>query len=112
MRDWNQINIKPLSVNQAFKGRRYKTNEYKKYEIDVSMMIKKEKVPDGELFIKYKFGLSNKGQDIDNCIKQFQDILSKKLGFNDNRIYRIEAEKEIVKKGKEFIKYKIYEKTH
>lgn len=108
---WNEINIKPLSVNQAFRGRKYKTNEYKKYEIDVAMMIKKQKVPDGELFIKYKFGLSNRGQDIDNCIKQFQDILSKKLGFNDNRIYKIEAEKEIVKKGSEFIKYKIYEKN-
>ena len=33
------------------------------------------------------------------------DILSKKYGFNDNRIYQLFLTKQIVKKGNEFIEF-------
>jgi hypothetical protein len=35
------------------------------------------------------------------------DVLAKKYGFNDNRIYRGVIEKEVVKKGDEYIRFKI-----
>jgi len=52
-------------------------------------------------------GLSSKNADIDNCIKAFVDILQKKYLFNDSRVYRIEAQKEIVTKGAEYIDVEI-----
>ena len=102
-----KINIKPLSVNDAWKGRRFKTDIYKDYEQQLLYTLPKIKVPEGKLKVKYIFGLSNKGADGDNCIKQFQDILSKKYGFNDNKIYKWIIEKKDVEKGKEFIEFNI-----
>lgn len=102
-----RLNIKPLSVNTAFTGVRYKTDEYKQYAKLVLLSLKPMKIPDGKLEIRYKFGLSNSGADLDNCVKQFQDLLCAKYNFNDNRIYRIIAEKEIVPKGQEFIEFSI-----
>jgi Holliday junction resolvase RusA-like endonuclease len=58
-------------------------------------------------FISYKLYHSSEGSDIDNFLKLFNDILSKKYGFNDNKIYKIEIEKFIVKKGSEAIEFKI-----
>jgi Holliday junction resolvase RusA-like endonuclease len=43
-------------------------------------------------------GLSNKLSDIDNVAKQFIDILSKAYNFNDNQIYSLVMQKEIVNK--------------
>lgn len=102
-----RLDIKPLSVNGAFTGVRYKTPEYKSYAKEVLLKLKPIRVPEGNVAINYKFGLSNSGADLDNCVKQFQDLLCAKYGFNDNRIYRIIAEKEIVGKGKEFIEFEI-----
>jgi len=53
--------------------------------------------------------VSNKGFDLDNSLKPFIDILQKKYGFNDNRIYSITAMKRIVPKGEEFISFDIFE---
>jgi len=39
------INIKPLSVNDCWQGRRFKTKEYKAYEKEMKLMIKKQKMP-------------------------------------------------------------------
>jgi Holliday junction resolvase RusA-like endonuclease len=104
-----KIEIKPLSVNGAWKGRRFKTKEYKQYENAVLYMLpRKYDIPDGNLEIRLRFGVSTKAFDWDNGIKQFGDILQKKYGFNDNRIYRGVVEKEIVKKGKEFVEFEIF----
>lgn len=102
-----RLNIKPLSVNTAFTGVRFKTDEYKSYAKLVLLSLKPMKIPNGKLEISYKFGLSNSGADLDNCVKQFQDLLCAKYNFNDNKIYRIMAEKEIVPKGQEFIEFEI-----
>ena len=106
----NSIQIKPLTVNKAWRGgRRFKTNEYKAYEADLSLLLPNIDVPEGKLQVHYIFGLSNKASDYDNCIKQFQDIISKQYGFNDNKIYKAVVEKVDVKKGEEFIKFEIKE---
>lgn len=104
-----KIKIKPLSSNDAWGGRKFKTADYKQYEKDLNYLLPKSiEIPEGKIWVHYIFGLSSKGSDYDNCIKQFQDIISKKYGFNDNRIYRAMIDKVDVKKGEEFIKFYIY----
>ena len=102
-----KIDIKPLSVNQCFQGRRFKTPKYKQYETELLYLLPKINVPNGLLTLKVVFGLSSKLNDIDNGLKPFIDVLQKKYNFNDRDIYKLEVEKEIVKKGKEYIDFKI-----
>ena len=102
------IKIKPLSTNAAWQGRRFKTREYIAYEKELFTLLPKQiKIPDGKLEINYVFGLSNKNTDYDNYIKQFQDVLTKKYQFNDNKIYKALINKVDVKKGREFISFRI-----
>ena len=103
----DRLDIKPLSVNKVWQGRRFKTKDYKNYEIAVSSILPKLDIPDGDLLLGIKFGFSSKASDVDNCAKPFIDILQKKYKFNDKRIYRLELEKEDVKKGDEFIEFDI-----
>lgn len=105
----NKVQIKPLTANKAWQGKRYKTPDYKRYEADLSYILPDLDVPEGKLEVYYRFGVSSKNADYDNCIKQFQDVISKKYGFNDNRIYRAVIEKVDVKKGNEFIQFDIKE---
>jgi len=101
------LQIKPLSVNQAWCGKRFKTEEYKQYEKDCFTLLPKEIfIPDGKLKLIIQIQLSSKNADIDNILKPFIDILQKKYIFNDKRIYRIEIEKIDVSKGFESIIFK------
>ncbi len=104
-----EIKIKPLSVNKVWQGRRFKTQEYKRYESDVLLLLPELSIPDGNLFILLEFGFSNSASDWDNPIKPFVDILQLKYQFNDSRIYRAEVIKTKVKKGDEFIRFDIKE---
>ena len=79
-----RIDIKPLSVNQVWQGRRFKTPIYKKYEKELTLMLPKLKIPEGKLELTIIFGFSN-----------------------DSRVYKATVIKEIVKKGKEFIEFDI-----
>ena len=102
-----RINIKPLSVNQVWQGKRFKTPIYKKYEKELIFMLPKLKIPTGKLEIIIIFGFSSSASAWDNPIKPFQDILQKRYGFNDSRVYKATVIKEIVKKGQEFIEFDI-----
>lgn len=101
------LNIKPLSVNQAWQGKRFKTPAYKKYENDILLMLRPMDIPEGNLELYLKWGFSSAGSDWDNPIKPFQDCLQKKYNFNDNRVIRAVTEKVKVKKGEEFIEFEI-----
>ena len=103
------INIKPLSINQAYRGRRFKTNEYKAYEEELLWLLPKMKVPKTDLCLEIEVGLSSKLADLDNVAKIFIDCLQKKYSFNDKEIYKIIMEKELVKKGEEYIEFYIYQ---
>lgn len=103
------INIKPLSVNDCWQGRRFKTKEYKIYEKEMKLKIKKQKMPVAPYNIELKLYLSNPLSDIDNPIKPILDILQKKLGFNDRLIDKLTVEKIRVEKGKEKICFLITE---
>lgn len=102
-----RVNIKPLSANDAWRGRRFKTPQYKVFQSEMLYKLPPLELPPPPFHIKYKIGFSSKGSDLDNCFKQLNDCLSKKYGFNDNLIYQISAEKIIVPKGKEFIDFNI-----
>jgi Holliday junction resolvase RusA-like endonuclease len=71
------------------------------------LLLPKVVIPEGKLSIELTFGFSSKASDWDNPIKPFQDILQKRYGFNDSRVYKATVTKEIVKKGKEFIEFSI-----
>jgi len=102
------IRLKALSVNDSWRGRRFKTQEYKDYEYGLSFLLPTFlKIPKGKLKLEILVGFSSKASDLDNILKPFIDVLQKKYKFNDNRIYKLKIEKEIILKGKEFIKFKI-----
>lgn len=53
-------------------------------------------------------GLSNRGADLDNVLKPLLDTYQSMYeDFNDNKVYRIDAHKEIVKKGDEYLEVTI-----
>lgn len=103
----NQIKVplKPLSVNEAWKGRRFKTDAYKSYEKHMLLILPKLVVPPGKLKIILEFGMSNAGSDIDNPVKMTLDILQKKYWFNDSQIYEMTVSKVKVAKGDEYTKF-------
>lgn len=104
----NKINIKPLSVNVCWQGRRFKTNAYKGYESELMYLLPDIKVPKvGKLALWLEFGVSSSNSDWDNPIKPFVDILQDKYDFNDNRICMADVMKIKVKKGEEYIKFDI-----
>lgn len=102
-----KIDIKPLSVNKCWQGRRFKTPDYKNYERDLMLMLPNIQIPHSKLYIEVTFGFSNKASDIDNPLKPFLDILQKKYKFDDKDIYELLVHKEIVKKGEEFVRFAI-----
>ena len=100
-----RINIKPMSVNEAWKGRRFDTLKYKKYRNDVLFLLPRFTLPEPPYRLGIVVGYSNAASDIDNVVKPFTDILQKKYNFDDKLIYKLEVEKVIVPKGKEFIDF-------
>lgn len=102
-----KLNIKPLSVNEAWQGQRFKTKKYSAYEQELLYTLPKIKVPEPPFKLIMEVGFSNKGSDLSNVIKLFEDILQKKYGFNDKDIYEISMKKNIVKKGQEYISFEI-----
>ena len=102
-----RLDIKPLSVNEAWKGRRFKTPKYNKYIKDMLLILPPLTVPDSELTLEVTFGLSSRSADIDNPLKCFIDCLQKKYNFDDKMIFKLIVEKEIVKKGNEYILFNI-----
>jgi len=97
-----------LSLNKAYSGRRFATDELEAYKQEIWLLCPKMSVPEGcRLEVEYEFGVSQKNLDLDNQIKIFQDSIAEAYGFNDNRIYKLVASKVDVKKGQEYIKFEI-----
>ena len=104
-----KLNEKPLSVNEAWQGKRFKTEAYKDYERTISFMLPKAEIgPKEMLRIEFFFGFSNKASDLDNPVKLLIDIAQKKYGFNDKNVFELNVRKCLVKKGDEFIQMGIY----
>ena len=101
------IHMKPLSVNEAWQGRRFKTDKYEAYQAEMLLRLPAGKLPSPPYRIFYEFGFSNKQSDFDNPCKPLGDILQKKYHFNDNEIYEAHIRKRVVKKGHEYIRVHI-----
>lgn len=102
-----EIKHKPLSVNECWRGRRFKTDIYIRYERDLLLQMPKIKDLKAPFTIDIEFGFSTNSADIDNPLKPFLDIIQKKYGINDKDIFRLNVSKIIVDKKNEFIKFKI-----
>jgi Holliday junction resolvase RusA-like endonuclease len=105
-----KINIRPLSVNECFKGRRYRTDKYNSFISKmINLLPNKIEIPnENNIKIAIQFGFSSRASDIDNCCKSFLDCLVKKYKVDDRNIYEMHVFKDIVKKGDEYIRFKIY----
>lgn len=101
------MNVKPLSVNECWQGKRFKTPKYKAYEKELLYTLPKIKIPEPPYKIEFEFGMSNVMSDWDNPVKPLQDIMQKKYGFNDKDVYEASVKKTKVKKGEEFFEFLI-----
>ena len=101
------IYIKPLSVNGAWQGKRFKTPAYKKYERDLLLLLPQMTMPKAPYEINIEVAFSSKASDLDNILKPFLDVLQKKYGINDKDIYKLSAVKSIIPKANEFIRFDI-----
>lgn len=100
--------IKPLSINQAFQGRRFKTKLYKSYEEELLYRLPNLNLPDKTpLKLELEVGFSNNASDLSNILKPFEDILCKKYGIDDKWNYRIVLDKKIVPKGDDYISFNL-----
>lgn len=104
-----KINIKPLSINAAYKGRRFRTPEYDTYIRQMMFVLPDNiQVPKNEIKLKIEFGYSSAASDIDNGLKCFIDCLQKKYLFNDKNIIELFVRKTKVSKGYEYIIFNFY----
>jgi Holliday junction resolvase RusA-like endonuclease len=105
-----RINEKPLSVNLAWQGKRFKTQAYKDYEKSIMLRMPNKKIdPKLMLRVEFFFGFSNPNSDLDNPVKLLLDIAQKKYGFNDRNVFEINIRKCLVKKNEEFIQMNVFE---
>lgn len=102
-----KIDIKPITVNQCWQGRRFKTDVYKGYEKELLYRLPKAKMPLPPFKVEYEFGVSYIGSDWDNPVKPLQDILVKKYGFSDAHIFEANVKKIKVEKGGEYFIFRI-----
>lgn len=109
-----KVMVKPLSMNEARKGRQYKTDKCNDFEErfgSLLLLAPKPDIPEeGDLEIHFEWGMSNfKRSDYDNPIKVAQDVICKWLNIDDNRFIGGSQIKVRVKKGCEYIKFRIKE---
>ena len=108
LQDATAIQIKPLSVNEAWQGQRFKTRSYQDYERRALLLLPPIlDIPAGDLSIILEFGFSNRASDLDNPVKPIMDILQKRYGFNDAQVMHYQLIKKIVPKGSEYIAFSI-----
>ena len=92
-------------------GSKRETTKYRKYKKIIAEELKSTTIPlYPKLTLKIIIGISTTTFDLDNVFKPFLDSLQLALtDFNDRSIYMIHAKKVKVKKGDEYIKFKIIE---
>lgn len=100
-----RLEVNPLSVNKAWRGRHFKTKDYDLFEREVCI-----KLPfsinepfDGEVFVHYVYHIKNYGNaDTANMEKTLTDMLVKRKYLKDDRYIRaIYQRKERVSKSEE-----------
>ena len=92
--------LKPMSVNQAWRGgARYKTEEYKQFGQDVGILLGKVEKVGGFVDVKFVFYLTRTTyglSDVDNLLKCILDAMVYNGCIDDDRkIVKITAEKRV-----------------
>lgn len=92
------LQVKPLSVNAAFMGRRFKTKECKQYDknLDYALLPYKRQGIQAEWYaVDYRFYIKNYSRsDGDNLVKVLQDALVRNgIISDDRRIKKFTIEK-------------------
>lgn len=83
------VKIKPLSVNQVWQGKRFKTKKYKDYEKEFLYLLLGNKKVSGYVEISYKVYLRYfSTSDIGNFEKPITDILVKANLIDDDRFVK------------------------
>lgn len=106
-KEYIKINMKPMSVNGAWQGRRFKSKEYIAYTESCMSILPNITLPEPPYRINFIFGVSNKASDWDNPVKPIQDILQQRYKFNDKDIYEAFVRKLIVPKRMEYFSFEI-----
>ena len=106
------IPIKPLTINKAWRGRRFKTDDYHSFEdlVGYELLVLKLKPVHGWVTIEYEWHIKRFGTtDWDNLIKPIQDILVTHGVIDDDRFIKWgRAEKFKSKEEKIIIKINKY----
>lgn len=92
-----RFDVKPLSVNAAYRGRRFATKELEAFHLFVAVRAKQERrlaAPlEGPLRARVWFYFANNQPDLDNHFKPLFDAMQKARVFvNDRQIRRLEAD--------------------
>lgn len=103
-----KLDIKPLSVNEAWRGKRFKTDKYNQFQNQMLLMLPNIEINSFKR-LKLVFGFSNLLADIDNPVKMTVDCLQKKYGINDRDLIYLELHKVKTEKGAEFIEIEFLE---
>ncbi len=115
-----KIDIKPLSVNWAYKWKKIKTKALIEYKEELDNIITLEIWEDHFNYIDFEkkwlalklnivWWFSSMWSDVDNPLKPFIDALQESLWFNDNIVYELNVKKTKTKKEEEFILFEIEE---
>lgn len=85
-----KIELKPLSINCAFQGRRFKTPAHREYETQLLWLLKGHPKYKGWYDIRFDFYLrSYKVSDLSNLIKITEDCLVKAGIVEDDRFCKL-----------------------
>jgi Holliday junction resolvase RusA-like endonuclease len=90
----------------------FKSADYLQYQNDIRDQLIGTDWPfgSGQVSFNITAGVSNRGADLDNVIKPILDTYQGVYEeFNDNKVYNIELEKRIVKRGREYLDIRIRE---
>lgn len=103
---WTSTGLKPLSVNDMWLGRKTDSAKYRKYREHLIRTLPNLEMPEGKLTLELRVYLERSNADLDNVLKGLIDSLQDRYEFNDKIIYKIVAEKFVVKRGEGNIEFR------
>lgn len=106
-----KLRIKPISVNEMYKGRKFRTKKCHLFKEQMALHLRDldlpKLLPKEEFFMIYRFYTSSQN-DVDNLIKATQDSICTSLGTDDRYISGLFVRKIKVKKGEERIEFDVF----
>jgi len=101
-----KIRINPISVNKCWKGRRFKTSEYKAWREMFCLLVNTTDKDLEPTFARLEFGLKAfKTTDLDNLIKPTLDAITEAGVIKDDRFIEqlVTFKKKVKEKDDEYI---------